>query len=748
MRMTTGENGVAIGSAAGRGVRAALVCGTGWKSGIGSGLAGGVIPSLMIPAVIALAVLTLPGTALAQEVTAIDSPEALADALADSGTDPATGVVLELAGGDYGALVLKDITGAEGAPLTLRSADAADPAVFSTLLVQSASHVLLQGLRFDYTFAPEDEPHLRPFQVVGSSDITLKGNLFDGDITSGAADGDYPTAFGLTLRGVTGAVVEDNEVRDFYRGMVISESQDVQVTGNDLHGLRMDGMNFSEVQRVRIEANHIHDFNRAPNSADHADMIQFWTNGTKSPSTDILIKDNLLNSGAGLWTQSIFMRNDMVDTGKSGAEMFYRNVTIEGNAIINAHLHGITMGETAGLVIRNNSVLRNARSEGEADNPVLWIPQIRVAPTSTEVVVERNVTSKIVGYETQGDWTVAGNLDVQDRFPGQPGFYDQVFVAARSGDPSNLGSFAPLAGGPLDGTGIGSALLGGGQTSLSGQGPSAVIRVVADTSQSNRFRFEARSSALPEGVTPEQITADWTFGDGTSGTGAEVEHVYAATGPYQVALTLTLPDGSRIKSQTEVTIQSAETLRFDPAVGVFTSFAGRDPVEVPDLNLGNGPAILGQGVAPIIIPPPLMAPFYDAEDFRMELRLRGVATYKAAGEILRIHQSLLVNVTERGTLEVHFTTATSALLKIKTAPLRVFGTDWIDLTLAYSARSGVFVVRANGIEIGQGKTAGKTRPQEHWGLSLGNPFANRKSFDGELGGFSLYANEESFAAAP
>ena len=742
MRMTIGESVVVMASVLG----AALALGKGRTFGTGTG---GRIPALIL-----LATLCGPAfaqSAFAQEVTAIDGPEALAQALSEAlaDADPAAGRILDLAGGDYGALVLKDITGATGAPLTLRSADPADPAVFSTLLVQSASHVLLQGLRFDYSFAPEDEPHLRPFQVVGSSDIALKGNVFDGDITSGAADGDYPTAFGLTLRGVIRAVVEDNEIQTFYRGMVISESQDVQVLGNDLHGLRMDGMNFSEVQRVRIEANHIHDFTRALNPSDHADMIQFWTNGTKSPSTDILIKDNLLNSGSGLWTQSIFMRNDMVDTGKAGAEMFYRNVTIEGNAILNAHLHGITLGETAGLVIRNNSVLRNARSEGGTDNPVLWIPQIRVAPTSTDVVIERNVTSKVAGYETQGDWVVAGNLEVQDRFPGQPGFYDQVFVAARSGDPSNLGSFAPLAGGPLDGTGLGSALLGGGQTSLSGSpGPSAVIRVVADTAQTNRFRFEARSSALPEGVTPEQITADWSFGDGATGTGTEVEHVYAATGPYQVALLLTLPDGSTVKSQTEVTIQGAETLRFDPALGLFVSFAGRDPVEVPDLDLSNGPAILGQGVAPIIIPPELIAPFFDAEDFRIEMRLRGVPTYKAAGEILRIHQSLLVTLSERGTLEVHFTTATSELLKVKTAPLRVFGTDWIDLTLAYSARSGVFVVNANGVQIGQGKTAGKTRPQEHWGLSLGNPFANRKSFDGELGAFSLYANEESFAAAP
>ncbi len=685
------------------------------------------------------------GPALAQDPVQIATPAALAAALAEA----QPGLVLELAAGDYGALALNGLEGTQEAPITLRSADPQARAVFSALMLQASSFVVLQDLSFDYTFAPEDEPNLRPFQIVGASDVTVRGNLFDGDIAVGGVDGDFPTAYGLTLRNVTGARIEANEIRGFYRGLIVSQSQDLEILTNDLHSLRMDGMNFAEVQRTRIEANHIHDFLRAPNSADHPDMIQFWTNRTRTPSTDIVIKDNLLNSGDGLWTQSIFMRNDMVDTGKAGAEMFYRNITIEGNVIINAHLHGITVGETDGLVIAGNSVLRNPRSEGAEDNPGLWTPQIRVAPTATDVRISQNVTSKISGYETQGDWDVSDNLLVQDRFARQPGYYDQVFVAARSGDPSNLASFAPLDGGPLDGTGIGAALLGGARTGLAGtQAASAVIRVTADSAQSNHYRFEARGSALPEGTALDQITLDWQFGDGETGTGFDVEHVYTDTGPYQVSVVMTLPDGTVIKAQTQVTIQGPEVLYFDPARGVITSFAERDPAEVPDLNLGSGPAILGQGVAPVYVPPAMIAPFFDAEDFRFVLRLRGVADYRAAGELMRIHQSLLVNITERGIIEAHLTTATSALIKVKTTPLKIFGQDWIDLVFAYSARTGNFVITANGKEIGRGVTAGLTRAQESWGLSLGNPFANRKSFDGELGGLSLYANEASFGTTP
>ena len=67
-------------------------------------------------------------------------------------------------------------------------------------------------------------------------------------------------------------------------------------------------------------------------------MIQFWTSGTTSPSTNIVIRGNILDSGDGGWTQSIFMRNEMVDTGGAGDAMFYQNILIEDNVIYNAFI--------------------------------------------------------------------------------------------------------------------------------------------------------------------------------------------------------------------------------------------------------------------------------------------------------------------------------------------------------------------------------------------------------------------------
>ncbi len=285
----------------------------------------------------------------------------------------------------------------------------------------------------------------------------MRNCLFDGDRPRGVSvvDDGFGWACGLGVTDIAGLVIDACEIRDFHRGLAVRLCRGVSVTGNDVHDLRMDGMSFVQVQDVRIEKNYIHDFNRSLESGDHADMIQFWTNKTDAPSTDVVIRGNLLSSGRGAWTQSIFMGNEEVRSGRAGREMFYRNIMIEENVITNAHLHGITVGETDGLVIRQNTLLRNPLSEGEDDNPPLWTPTLRAAPAARDVTIARNVVAAVGGYEGQSDWRVSENMPVQDRTRMEPGFFDLLF----EGDPADPASLRYKPGGPLDGAGIGATVL-------------------------------------------------------------------------------------------------------------------------------------------------------------------------------------------------------------------------------------------------------------------------------------------------
>ena len=390
---------------------------------------------------------TLPAQAGTQRIgTAAELRAALA--AAGPGTD------LRLAPGDYGVVVLAQVHGTSGQPVSLRSADPAHPARLTGLTLRDAEHVVLEGLFLDYGFSQDDGLSARPFQFLASQDIVLRKSVIDGDL---AGNGN-PTGFGLIVTGCDGVRIEDTEIRGFWKGLHVSQSSNVTVVANNIHSIRSDGLNFVEVRGVRIEGNYIHDFLRAMGSGDHADMIQFWTAGAATPSTDIVIRDNILSSGRGLYTQSIFMRNERVDKRQAGREMFYRNILIEENVILNGHRNGIVVGATDGLVIRNNTLVHNPASDGPKNNPPLWRPQITVAGGSSNVRIERNVA---FGFPKPGKsgWVVAGNLVVQDMFRNRAGYYGAVFIPEVLSHPERVSSYRPLRRGPLDGTGVGAARL-------------------------------------------------------------------------------------------------------------------------------------------------------------------------------------------------------------------------------------------------------------------------------------------------
>ena len=283
--------------------------------------------------------------------------------------------------GDYGDLLLQDqhhpfVKFAE--PVIIKSADPQNLATFKSVRLIGVENLSFVSIRFDYVSENGAPVWTRPNEIIGGSkDITIEDSVFDGDVArgvSGVADG-YGAGFGLFVAESTNITIQNNKFFNWNRAAVFTGVTGLKVLKNDVFNNRSDGLNFANVNDVLIEGNHIHDFITAPGSDDHPDMIQFWTSGTTRPSTNIVIRGNVLNSGRGTWTQSIFIRNEMVDTGRAGDEMFYRDVTIEDNVIYNAHAHGITVGETHRLTIKNNTVLHNRAS---GDDKLVHVP--RIAP--------------------------------------------------------------------------------------------------------------------------------------------------------------------------------------------------------------------------------------------------------------------------------------------------------------------------------------------------------------------------------
>ena len=74
-----------------------------------------------------------------------------------------------------------------------------------------------------------------------------------------------------------------------------------------MHTIRSDGINLGRVQNVLLEHNYIHDFGGLAGSKDHRDMIQIQRSSGDG-SSNITIRDNVMDMGAGDYTQGIWRR--------------------------------------------------------------------------------------------------------------------------------------------------------------------------------------------------------------------------------------------------------------------------------------------------------------------------------------------------------------------------------------------------------------------------------------------------------
>ena len=356
------------------------------------------------------------------------------------------GETILLKGGQYGELGLnsymKPATTIDfPSTVTIASADPANPAVFSKADVRDASNIAFEGITFDYTFKPGDPQNLTPFSFSYCDGLIIKDCTFDGDEAYGVSSGanGYGSAVGLFVRGSTDTVIEGNESYGFWKGMNITDNDNMVVRSNELHSMRMDGMVFSQMDGLLIEDNYIHDFKGSPSSGDHCDMIQFYTTGTTEPSKDVVIRDNVLDIGEGTFTQSIFMRNEVVDSGKASfSKMAYRDVTIEDNTIINGHQWGIYVGEAVGLTISQNTLTHGDGNKPDGPDHPVEMPQISVAEDSRDVSVTENVAYKVLGYSDQSDWTVWGNPTELGEASGEDADTLSVRVSgdAWNGDPT------------------------------------------------------------------------------------------------------------------------------------------------------------------------------------------------------------------------------------------------------------------------------------------------------------------------
>lgn len=318
----------------------------------------------------------------------IDSTAGLVAALKQS----QAGDTIFLAPGVYSGLSLGNLS--LGSGVTITSADPSSLAVITDFRMNN-----VQGLTFSkLELATIDQPELAAkgvshwaFNINKSSDIH-----FDQVKVHGTLDGDVSTDVrGIAILNSKNVSITNSEFQQLDRALAIGQTQNIKVSGNYVHDIRSDGLNFAEVSNVEVTGNTLRDFK--PVGKDHPDAIQFWTSGTKTPSHDILISSNIILRGDGEYTQGIFLR-DQIGT------LPYERVTISDNLIVGTGYNGIRIQGATDLKLTGNELV-----SFEGDNKTYLLVQAadRVVATgnsataisfdkSTNVTQDGNVTTKFV----------------------------------------------------------------------------------------------------------------------------------------------------------------------------------------------------------------------------------------------------------------------------------------------------------------------------------------------------------------
>lgn len=653
--------------------------------------------------------------------------------------------------GNYGTLTLNQYSSFNvqfASNVTIASADPDHPGIITKLGLTNVSNLTFDGIKFDYTFKEGDKGYTSDFIVAGSSNVTIRNSTFDGDVAEGISvvDDGFGNGIGLSIRNSSGILIENNDIYNFGGAIRTSSSTNVTVRGNEIHDIRVDGMQFSAVQDVLIENNYIHDFRASYASGDHRDMIQFWTSGTSVPSSNITIRGNTLDMGEGSYTQGIFMRNELVDMGKAGLSMYYKNVLIEDNTIYNGHSHGITVGETQGLVIRDNSVLRAVDPNNpDQSSSALWIPQINTAAKSQNVTIENNITAGIDGFSGQTGWVVRSNALVQDINPHGAGYYGDVFITS-SIDLENGGhDFVIRPGGLADTLHAGSSQ--NAFTLVTSKVEPAFVTSAPVDNAAARI-FDASYSTGPTGSLPAGTIYQWDFGDGTTATGKIVQHSFPDGGKYPVTLTVILPSGARSQETGLVPIEGPHVLSFG-ADGVFRSYSYGDEqtlspaASLLSLDSGDKSLNLGGSGTALTVKGAMLSGLIGADNFNIDVDLK--ADVKGStGEIFRSTNAFFATINSKGELQFVLSTTTTPNTTIvaKGVALNDGNTHSVNISFA----NGLLNLTVDGKELASIPVSGTLSTNAMRDLIFGNSWG-QTNFDGHIKAFEITTDAADFSEA-
>jgi hypothetical protein len=272
-----------------------------------------------------------------------------------------SGDTLVIPAGDYGDRTIRRISG-----LTLDAASAR----FRTLVLSECTDVELRGVVIDFTPDEASVSSTSALRVSSSKGVTISGGKISGGLAVAGVSQDVlptdprpgdailglPIGRGLTIENSAEVRVRGLEISNFHKGVVLSNVAGLAIVGNDVHDVRTSTIVGGNVSTALIAENRLTKARpwKFGGSGDHGDFIHLWTVPAKQtgPSTDIVIRDNLIDQGEGDAILGIYFDDNRNGLGFAG-------VVIEANVILNGNAQGVALEQVHG-VVRDNVMLQTS----------------------------------------------------------------------------------------------------------------------------------------------------------------------------------------------------------------------------------------------------------------------------------------------------------------------------------------------------------------------------------------------------
>lgn len=659
------------------------------------------------------------------------------------------GSTIYLNPGDYGDLSISKMNFA-GA-VTIKSADAANPAVFDTLKLSYSSNITFSDVIVHLEPTTETTIHTEAVRVVNSSGIRIENSEISGgkaisgvtmDTLAGGLDSSgnvigLPTGRGINIYQSDNVVLDNNDISSFYRGIVMTSVQNVKITNNEIHDLRISPIAGGDVSHVEVSGNHAYNFTpwQFGGSGDHGDFVHFWTVPTRQTgaSTDIKVTGNFFDQGSGQAILGIYL-----DDNRNG--LGFTNAVIEQNVIYNGNGQGIRLEYVRDSLISHNSLIQATGAANDA-------PGVVLRAGSTRLTISDNIFAGISKSADIGLVTEANNLILQRHDKTAADYYGNYFINALTQNPE-LSDLQALPGGQIERLNVGAYATRYDST------PDALTAVgtgKVDTADHNLYHFDASLSASPAGLlTAAQANYVWDFGDGTKATGIKVSHRYDTPGDYDVKLTVVQTNGATDTAHTQANVFDPLLLNINFDGGDLSDKSSYDStVKYPDLGttvlssstggayklaVDNDFKVIGTTARQI----------FNLEDFSFNFSLKRDSALDGTGDLFRIQSSWKVSLLKSGELNFAITNDAGQNFSITTKGARITDTNWHNVSLVLNGDADTATFFVDGNKVGSGTVTGSTQNYENWGLQAGNPWGD--NFHGLLDNISLSADPFSDAA--